>query len=191
MTTARPGGRSAQVRRATLDAALQLLLERGYDGLTFPAVADRAGVAESTVYRRWPTRADLAAAAIGQLAAAENPLPDTGTLEGDLRELAGQIIALLRRPEVERVVRAAAGLDGDGDDMVRARAGFYHDRVASSAEIARRAIDRGELPPDTDPEEVVEHLVAPAYVRVLLTGRPLDDALRERSVRRTLAAFTP
>jgi AcrR family transcriptional regulator len=171
-----------------LGAALRLLLEHGYDGLNFAEVAAEAGVSESTVYRRWPTRADLAAAAINELAIEENPLPDTGTLEGDLGQLLEQILDLLRRPEIERVVRAAIALR-EGEDGRGARVAFFRSRIAGSAEIARRAIERGELPPATDPEEVIEYLVGPAYLRLLVTGGPLDAALRDRSVRRTLAAF--
>jgi AcrR family transcriptional regulator len=176
------------VRKAVLDAALALLLERGYDGLSISEVAQIAEVAETTVYRRWPTKAELAAAAIGELAAAENPLPDTGSLEGDLTALLAQIVDLLRRPEIERVARASVALSSD---QAQARTAFYRMRTAGSAQVAVRAIERGELPAEADPEAVIEQLVAPAYLRLLLTGGPLDDALVTDSVRRTLAAFRP
>jgi AcrR family transcriptional regulator len=185
----RTGGRSARVRKAVLDAALALLLERGYDGLSIAEVAQIAEVAETTVYRRWPTKAVLAAAAIGELAAAENPLPDTGSLEGDLTALLTQIVDLLRRPEIERVARASVALSSDDPDQAQARTAFYRMRAAGSAQVAVRAIERGELPAETDPEAVIEQLVAPAYLRLLLTGGPLDDTLVTDSVRRTLAAF--
>ena len=185
----RTGGRSARVRKAVLDAALALMLERGYDGLSVAEVAQAAGVAETTVYRRWPTKAELAAAAIGELAAAENPLPDTGSLEGDLTTLLTQIVELLRRPDIERVARASVALSSDDPDQAQARMAFYRMRTAGSAQVAVRAIERGALPAGTDPEAVIEQLVAPAYLRLLLTGGPLDDALVATSVQRTLAAF--
>lgn len=188
-TQARTGGRSARVRKAVLDAALELLLERGYDGLSVAGVAQAADVAETTVYRRWASKAELAAAAIGELAAAENPLPDTGSLPGDLEALLRQVVDLLRRPDIERVIRASVALGSDEPGQAEARAAFYRMRTAGSAQIAVRAIGRGELPSGTDPEAVIEQLVAPAYLRLLLTGAPLDDALIEESVRRTLAAF--
>jgi AcrR family transcriptional regulator len=185
----RTGGRSARVRKTVLDAALALLLERGYDGLSVADVAQAADVAETTVYRRWPTKAELAAAAIGELAAAENPLPDTGSLEGDLTTLLTQIVELLRRPDIERVARASVALSSDDPGQAQARMAFYRMRTAGSAQVAVRAIERGELPAEADPEAVIEQLVAPAYLRLLLTGGPLDDALVTASVRRTLAAF--
>jgi AcrR family transcriptional regulator len=185
----RTGGRSARVRQAVLDAALALLLERGYDGLSVAEVARVAEVAETTVYRRWPTKAELVTAAIGELAANENPLPDTGSLRGDLTTLLTQIVDLLRRPEIERLARASVAVTGDDSGQAQARTAFYRMRTAGSAQVAVRAIERGELPAATDPEAVIEHLVAPAYVRLLLTGGRLDAALVTDCVQRTLAAF--
>jgi AcrR family transcriptional regulator len=186
----RTGGRSARVRRAVLDAALALLLERGYDGLSVAEVARNAEVAETTVYRRWPTKADLVTAAIGELAAAKNPLPDTGSLTGDLTTLLTQIVDVLRRPEIERLARASVAVAGDNPEQTETRTVFYRTRIAGSSQVAVRAIERGELPAGTDPEAVIEHLVAPAYLRLLLTGGPLDAALVADCVQRTMAAFT-
>jgi AcrR family transcriptional regulator len=189
VTERRPGGRSERVRVGVLDAALAQLLREGYDGLNVRDVARAAEVAETTVYRRWATKHDLAAAAVAHLAQAENPIPDSGTLEGDLRALLSQIFALLRQPEVERMLRTVAALDSRNIDAVEARKNFWRSRFAGSAHIVERAVDRGELPMGTDPAVFVEFLVAPAYLRLLLLDRPLDDDLLEHSVRRTVAAF--
>jgi AcrR family transcriptional regulator len=179
MVTRRPGGRSEQVRVKVLDSALAQLLDAGYDGLSIRDVARAAGVAETTIYRRWPTTHDLAAAAIAHLAHAENPIPDTGTLDGDLRALLSQIFDLLRRPEVARILRAAAALDGERSDAAEARKSFWRSRFAGSAQIVDRAVERGELRVGADP----------AYLRLLLLDRPIDDALLGLSVRNTIAAY--
>jgi AcrR family transcriptional regulator len=185
----RPGGRSERARIAVLDAALNQLITHGYDGLTVANVAREAGVAETTVYRRWPTPADLASGAVAHLAQADNPVPDTGTLEGDLQALLSQIIRLVRRPEIERILRAAAALDGGNPGSVQARKSFWQTRFTGAAHIVERAIERGELAADTDPDAVIELLVAPTYVRLLLLDRPLDNELLQGSVQRTLKAF--
>jgi len=190
VTQRRLGGRSERVRVKVLDAALAQLLKEGYDGLNVRDVARAAEVAETTVYRRWPTTHDLAAAAVAHLAHTENPIPDTGTLEGDVRALLSQIFVLLRRPEVERILRTVAALDSRNSDAVEARKSFWRSRFAGSADIIGRAVERGELPADTDPGEFVEFLVAPAYLRVLFLDRAIDDQLLEQSVRLTMAAFT-
>lgn len=185
----RPGGRSERIRLTVLDAAADQLLTHGYAGLSVREVAQAAGVAETTIYRRWPTTPDLAAAAIGHLAATEVPIPDTGTLEGDLHALLSHIVDLLRRPAVEKILRAAATLDSSDPAAVEARTAFWRRRFAGAAHIVDRAVERGEFPVGTDPDEVIEFLVAPAYLRLLLLDRPLDDALLDRSVRHTIAAY--
>ena len=189
MVASRPGGRSERVRMQVLDAALDRLVAVGFAGLNVRDVARAAGVAETTVYRRWPTTSDLAAAALAHFAQVENPIPDTGTLEGDLRAMLSQIFDLLRRPEVERILRAAAALDSASPDAVEARMAFWRSRFTGSAQIIDRAVDRGELPLDTDPADVIEFLVAPAYLRLLLLDRPIDDALLDLSVRNAVAAY--
>lgn len=186
----RPGGRSARVQDAVAQAALAQLLEVGYQGLTIRGVAQAAGVAETTVYRRWPTTNHLTAAALLKLAETDNPLPDTGALETDLRALLTQIIALLNRPEVLRVVRSAAAIDGDEDGSVMAgKTAFFDARFADATLIVERAIDRGEIPSDTDPHLLIEALVAPSYMRALLENRPLDEEHIDSSVRIVVRAF--
>ena len=83
----RPGGRATRVRSAVLDATSMLLSEVGYDQLSVEAVASRAGVHKTTVYRRWPTKPELIAEAALVQAAEAVPIPDTGTLLGDLQTL--------------------------------------------------------------------------------------------------------
>ncbi|MDR2279566.1 MAG: TetR/AcrR family transcriptional regulator, partial [Gordonia sp. (in: high G+C Gram-positive bacteria)] len=155
--TRRTGGRSARVQGAVEAAALKLLLSSGRTGLTMRAVAKEAGVAETTVYRRWPSADHLVSAALLSLADADNPIPDTGSLEGDLSALLTQIVNLLRRPEVIRVVRSAAALDG-GITVDEARTAFFSSRFAASSVIVERAVARGELPAATDPYRVIESL---------------------------------
>jgi AcrR family transcriptional regulator len=182
----RTGGRSARVQEAVETAALKLLLSGGRIGLTMRAVAQEAGVAETTVYRRWPSTDHLVAAALLRLADADNPIPDTGSLEGDLSELLTQIVDLLSRPEVIRVVRSAAALDG-ATTVDEARSTFFSNRFAASSVIVERAVDRRELPSTADPYRVIEALVAPAYMRALLGNRTFDDRFIADSVAYTLA----
>src|SRR5438094_8033869 len=82
----RPGGRRARIRQAVLDAAFAELGEKGYGGLSIEAVAQRSGVAKTTVYRRWPTRNELVADALDSRSDRYEPVPDTGSLRGDLTQ---------------------------------------------------------------------------------------------------------
>lgn len=187
-TARRTGGRSARIQEAVETAALALLLEVGYAGLTLRGVAKEAGVAETTVYRRWPTVNHLAVAALLRMAALDNPAPDTGSIEGDLRALLSQIVDLLNRPEVLRVVRSAVAMDDEDGAVSAARTAFFDTRFAAATPIVERAVGRAELRGDTDPYRLIEALVAPAYMRALLGNRPIDDAFVDSSVAFTLAA---
>ncbi|MGV9319277.1 TetR-like C-terminal domain-containing protein [Streptomyces sp. NPDC003660] len=182
----RPGGRTARTRESVLRAAADVLLTEGYEQLSFARVAAAAEVAETTVYRRWPSRARLAADALAELAGAENPVPDTGTLESDLRAFLTQIVELVARPEVLRVLRTVVSLAAEDDEVARAKEAFWAGRFAGGAALVERAVARGELPADSDPYEVIEDLAALVYFRLLVTGRPLDGRVVDRSVARVL-----
>src|ERR1044071_2905138 len=99
MSTARPGGRSARVREPGSAAAGERLVEGGPHGVTIPEVAQRADVAVTSLYRRWGDVAALLMDLAVERISTERPLPDTGTLEGDLRTWARAIAAGLRTPQ--------------------------------------------------------------------------------------------
>src|SRR3954470_7765928 len=111
----RPGGRSARVRAAVLSATLEVLVETGYDGLSVDAVAARAGVHKTTVYRRWPTKAELVAAAAADRSEQPVPVPDTGSLAGALAALghsiAGNVSPELGAGLARTIIAAAAASD--------------------------------------------------------------------------------
>ncbi|MEM1333611.1 MAG: TetR/AcrR family transcriptional regulator [Actinomycetota bacterium] len=172
----RPGGRAARVRRAVLDATSALLLEVGYDELAIDEVARRAGVHKTTVYRRWPSKPDLVADAVADTATAAIPVPDTGTLAGDLAELASSVAAAIATESAAHAARtrgiiAAAASSEQLAASVRA---YWLDRLTVCAPIVERAIERGELPRRADPIVVIEAAVAPLWLRLLVTGEPID-----------------
>ncbi|WP_159846734.1 TetR/AcrR family transcriptional regulator [Nocardia sp. CY41] len=181
----RTGGRSARVREAVLTATLDQVAEHGIEGLTVGDVAARAGVALTTIYRRWGTRTALIAEAVTELAAAANPAPDTGTLRGDLQQLAEQISHLISRPGIARLVGTTIALSAD-PEVAAARHRFWEDRFQQSSRVIARAVERGELAEDVDPREVLETLSAPLYFRLLVADAALDDAFLVRCVDNTL-----
>ncbi|MFE6925402.1 TetR/AcrR family transcriptional regulator [Nocardia sp. NPDC057663] len=182
----RTGGRSARVREAVLKATIEQVTEHGIEGLTIGDVAARAGVAETTIYRRWGTRTALIAEAVAELAAVGNPVPDTGSVRTDLRMLAEQVSHLISRPGIARLVGTAIALSSD-PEVDAARRRFWNDRFERSSQIVTRAVDRGELPAAVDPREVLETLSAPLYFRLLVGEKPIDDAFVARCIDQTLA----
>lgn len=185
----RTGGRSARVRQAVLTATLDQLASQGIEGLTISEVATRAGVAETTIYRRWGTRTALVADAVTELAAVNNPVPDTGTLRGDLHQLADQISDLISRPGIARLLAAITALSADSD-VATARRRFWNDRFELTACVVRRAVERGELPESVLPREVLETLSAPLYFRLLVVDQPLERDFVTRCIDQTIAIYS-
>lgn len=184
----RPGGRTARVRRDVLDATLRHIADRGLDGLTIAAIASSAGVAQTTVYRRWPTPPALVADALTDLANERNPMPDTGSLRRDLHQLAEQIAKLLSEPAIVRLLGSSLALSSD-PDVSAARAAFWDHRFRLSQPIVDRALARGDIHPNSNPREVIETLVAPLYFRLLVTDQTIDAGLVDRCVDSTMVVF--
>ncbi|MFD6449399.1 MULTISPECIES: TetR/AcrR family transcriptional regulator [unclassified Nocardia] len=182
----RTGGRSARVRDAVLTATLEQVTEHGIEGLTIGDVAARAGVAETTIYRRWGTRTALIAEAVTELAAVGNPAPDTGNLRSDLAVLAGQVSDLISRPGMARLVGTTVALSSD-PEVDAARRKFWNDRFERSSQVITNAVARGELPASVNPRAVLETLSAPLYFRLLVGEQAIDDVFIARCIDDTLA----
>ena len=165
----RPRGRprSETANRAILVATLELLAEGGLQRMSMDAVAERAGVSKATIYRRWASKNELAADAILHLRPTD-PVPDTGTLIGDLAALGGQARRFGRANVAGLVPRLLA--EALGDEELHAL--FMETGVgpvrALIAELVERAVKRGELPQDTDVELLVDVLHGSAVYRMLI-----------------------
>ncbi|MFB6577874.1 TetR/AcrR family transcriptional regulator [Streptomyces sp. NPDC056402] len=177
----RPGGRSARVRAQVLEATGAQLVEHGYDSLTVDAVAERAGVHRTTVYRRWRDVGGLLADLLD--AAADNAWEpaDTGTLEGDLTALNEEILAgVAADPPLTTALIAASFRSAQAARALRA---FWEDRYARCAVVAVRAEERGELPPDTRARELLVAATAPMYHELVLLGTAPDPHLPAAAAR--------
>jgi AcrR family transcriptional regulator len=184
----RTGGRSARVREAVLAATLGELIDNGYAALSVEAVAARAGVNKTTIYRRWPTLDDLLVDALTTWTHDVIPLPDTGHIETDLlalgRELADQLNGGVGR-QVAAVV-LTAGLRSP--QLREATRRFYEHQAVRSIPIFDRAIGRGELPPNSDADALLTTFRAPLLYRLVTTGEPIDEDLIAQAARVTLTA---
>jgi len=187
----RPGGRAARVRTAVLRAAAELLTEVGYETMSVEDVAARAGVHKTTVYRRWPTKAALTADAASLHSADAVPIPDTGRVVEDLKVLTREIVANIGSEGGERRSRSIIAAAATSDELARAMHGFWANRLALTAEIVERGIERGELPTSTDANLIIEAVIGPLYVRLLLTGEPITDELADRVVELVARGATP
>ena len=183
----RRGGRSARVRSAVLKMVRDALMEGGYANLSHVSVGRRAGVDPATVYRRWPTRARLAVDAIVDLAESAVPMPDTGTLRGDLTALHRSVARLLRDQRQLRLFQAfSAATVEDDAEVAAALEAFWCGRFRAATVVFQRAEMRGEIAAQPDPAGLIEQLVAPAYFRALVSRRRLDRSLTVQSVDRVM-----
>ena len=175
------------MRAAVLTATLAELAERGYAALTIEHVARRAGVHKTTIYRRWEDRERLVVDALTDHVAAEVPIPDTGAIATDLREHARALVGWLSSP-IGRAVMAATLSDAARVPEVAAvKRRYFDDRYRRAEPVIARAIARGELPADTDPAELVKAMIAPIYLRFLVTADPVDETTADQAAQAALA----
>ncbi|GKQ40580.1 transcriptional regulator [Streptomyces sp. A012304] len=186
--TVRPGGRTARVRAAVLQAAGDTLAERGFAHLDLADIARRAEVGRTTVYRRWGTATGLVADLLMDMAEQSLPRTETGSLLGDLKanaRLVRRTLADPRQGALFKAVIAAATCEAKAAEALRH---FYDIRVKEWAPCVQQAIDRGEVPEDTDTHEVIRAVSAPLYYRLLTTGDPLDEAAADRAAEAAASA---
>ncbi|GGP04840.1 TetR/AcrR family transcriptional regulator [Nonomuraea glycinis] len=186
--TVRPGGRTAKVRAAVLQATQDELVERGFDGLGMDQVAARAGVGKTTVYRRWGTAARLVTDLMTELAEQSAPPPDTGGIDDALRANALSVLGAVNDPRLGATFQAVIAAATCNEEAATALRAFYTRRIAEWAEVVDAAVGRGELPEGTDGPELIRAVSAPLYYRLVVTREPVDEVVAERAAARALAA---
>lgn len=171
----RCGGRSARVVENVLEAAVAELARVGYNALRVEDVAVLAKVNKTTVYRRWPTKSELIADAIRSVSGFDEPLPDTGTIRGDLIELTRRSLAFARKAEGRAVARLIVAEGGTPEVDALARL-LRDQKRAKNAEVITRAVARGELPQDTPADLVVDAITSPLMARAMRFNERVDHA---------------
>jgi len=177
-----------------LTVAWDLLRAGGYTGLNVDEVAERAAVAKTTLYRRWPTKDHLIIAVVTRMIPPV-PVPDTGDLCRDLTEFAVGLAASLHTYRtagspgglsagLAGELVAAAARHPDIGELVRA---LHARRHAMALARLQRASEREGLRPDIDHDVLIDLVSAPIYYRVLITGATADRSYAERLVRAVLA----
>lgn len=160
-----------------LAAAIDVLAETGFDGMTIDMVAARAKAGKATLYRRWPSKADLVLDAVACMKAEDavpSAIPDTGTLRGDL-------IALIKPHSIAdgtKKLQVMAGLvtmlSQSPELADAANAAIIEPRAALNRLLLRRAIDRGEISSDADVDMLATLMPAMVAFRTLMQRKPID-----------------
>ncbi|MFD9882712.1 TetR/AcrR family transcriptional regulator [Streptomyces alboflavus] len=176
-------GRSEQARQAVLEAADDLLVEKGFAGVTIEGIAARAGVAKQTVYRWWKTKTDILLDAFLQDAAEALTPPDHGDLASDLRVHLRQLALFLTRSDAGAVFKALIGhAQHDPAFAAALRSGYLDEQRRRDRLPLERAVERGQLAAGLDLAAAIDQLVGPVYHRVLVTAEPVDQAFTDRLV---------
>jgi AcrR family transcriptional regulator len=184
----RPGGRTARTRAAVLEAALDELADRGWDQVSVESIAARAGVHKTTLYRRWGGKDRLVAEALEAAADRRIQVQDSGDIDRDLRALARAVLAILTSRDGAATVRAlVAGAQGS-PEVGRVVRRFWATRLAHVGPIVDRAVSRGQLPPGTNPDDLMRYLAAPLFHRLLVTAEPLTRSTADQAAAAALAA---
>ncbi|GLV54260.1 TetR family transcriptional regulator [Dictyobacter sp. S3.2.2.5] len=186
----RPGGRSTRVQVAVFEATIQLLAERGYEGLSIASIAERAGVHETSLYRRWKTKEQLILEAIDRRVAQEIPVPDTGVLRSDLVAVLQSLRLFLQSKEGQALFQTAVATL-HVPELRALRQEHWRQRCAHLQILFDRAIARGELSPQVDCQFLLEMLSGIIYMRFFVINEPVDEMLPERAVNLILSGVKP
>jgi AcrR family transcriptional regulator len=164
-----------------MQAVIGELNDHGYAGATVERVAARAGVAKTTIYRRWGSLDGLLADLMAEHAAQQRPVPDEGSLDADLRALARAVVASLRDPAIRAAMASfiAAAVQDPAARQVLVR--FLATRTATMTTVVDRAVRRGELPAGTDAAGVLQTVTALIYYRLFIAGDQPSPQVAERA----------
>ena len=179
-TAPRGRPRSAEADAAIQQATVDLLVSDGYAGLTMSGVAHQAGVSTATLYRRWRSKLELVVDVLATRAE-DWPVPDTGSLEGDCRELLHTLVDKARTAATTPIMAGLVGEIGRNPELSRAlRANLIAPRRKALNEVFRRAQARGELGADVDGSLASDLLFGPLYHRLLVTGEPVTVRVADK-----------
>lgn len=150
--------------------------------------AMRSGVHATSIYRRWGSIARLGLEAALEVADERVPVPDTGSLRGDLSIFLVALDAHVRTPLGAALLVLSTASD---DDMAEARTAFWRERLGKARAIFTRASARGEIAAGTDPDFALQLAIAPIYLRALVLRAPADAGFLAGTAGTAARAFAP
>lgn len=187
----RKRGRPEQVSEVVFNATGELLSEIAIQSLSFELLAERAGVHKTTLYRRWGKPANLIAEFLKWVSTKRVPMPDTGTLEGDIKAFV-KLYATHFNSDLGKTINRIlidnqASASEELADWVKIH---YEYQLKSYTDLAKRALDRGEINRIADFLFATELIVGPMLLRSTLSGFEIDDAAEDKLVAVALAYLT-
>ena len=172
-------------RATVLGATAELLFERGFAGTSVDEVSRRSGVAKTTIYRHWPTRADLLRDACSNVGTPME-VPDVGTYEADVTALLMNLSHLLRSAKWTSVLPSVIDAAERDPEIARMYSKLQEGYSAPLRIVIQRGIQRGELPKTTDIDVVIAALTGPLFYRRWFSREPLTQSFVKQIIRRVL-----
>jgi AcrR family transcriptional regulator len=165
------------------------LAEGGHDKLTMDRVAARAGVGKAALYRRWRSKEQMLAELVTMVGGEEKPVPDLGSLGDDLCALIADMINAGRDPLIRQVIVYVIAVARSSPELIQAMQRVPGPNREDWQAVLQRAIDRGELAPETDMEIALDIITGPMWRRVIIAGDTLDPDYAKRLTAMVLRAL--
>lgn len=164
--------RSPEAEQAIVQATMELLSTLGFRGMTVDAIAMRAGVSKATIYRRWETKENL----VIEVFSRSPVLVARGKRDtvAHLVELQTQFAQFMQETPLGGVMAALVAERQHNPDLASAMDPLVCERRRPMKEVLARAIEKGELPQDTDIEFAIDMISAPTLQRIMVMGLPTD-----------------
>jgi AcrR family transcriptional regulator len=176
-----PQRRNEDARLAVLGAADELLIERGFGGVTVEGIAARAGVSKQTIYRWWPSKVDILLDTLVEEADRRLKIPEDGPVVDAVRTYLRALARFLTREDAGKVLLALLGeAQHDAETATLFHERYLDPRRARERALLKRGIAAGELPAGLNPDATLDALIGPIVYRALTgakVSRPFVDAL--------------
>jgi AcrR family transcriptional regulator len=162
----------------------------GYGRLSIEAVARRAGVGKTAIYRRWGNKLEMVLEIVTKVAGRKTPMPDTGSLRGDVEVTLRLLATALQHRLASQIIPDLLAEAARNPQIAETLHGTLRGYSAElGTQLVRRAVERGELPSGADPDAGVDLLLGPLYWRLAVARGPVDDAYLDRMTDAVLAAL--
>jgi AcrR family transcriptional regulator len=168
--------------RLVLEVTLRRLADVGFERLSVPDIADLAAVNKTSIYRRWPSKVELVRDALADAMTHANDPPDTGTLRGDLIELAKIVASFMQSPVGKSIIQIMLSEGADPELRAMARSAYGQSNSSGPWIVIKRAIERGELKAGIDPSRPLFTIAGAIMHRVLVEQDKVTDTVLEQMI---------